>query len=240
LRAEDYNLKKKKISQLEEKVKERHPDEFAYGMLSKTQGKHGKGNKENLLGHDAVKLLKTQDAGYLRVALSRGRKEMKRLEEVVGSGIEDEDSGRKIVFGDPGAEKENVLRGKKRDARGAVPENLEGNEMNSTPVKNLHDAEMEDSNSSEGHDLPELTQASESATVRTASKETVPTRDRNRRDLQVLLRESRIKKLAALRKRQKEIMAAAAQLESQRDRMARTVGGVNKNGVRFKIRERKR
>jgi len=54
------------------------------------------------------------------------------------------------------------------------------------------------------------------------------------------LQEMRVAKLEALKKRQREILAAADQLELQRAKMARTVGGVNKNGVKFKIRERKK
>lgn len=68
-------FEKTKLSQLSRKVRERHPDEFAYGMLSKEtgrQGKHGKGGDERALGVDAVKLLKTQDGGYLRVVAGRG------------------------------------------------------------------------------------------------------------------------------------------------------------------------
>ena len=54
------------------------------------------------------------------------------------------------------------------------------------------------------------------------------------------LGELRAAKLEALKKRQKEIVAAAEQLELQRARMSRTVGGVNKDGVKWKIRERKK
>lgn len=54
------------------------------------------------------------------------------------------------------------------------------------------------------------------------------------------LQELRVAKLEALKKRQKEVLAAADELDLQRAKMARTVGGVNKNGVKFKIRERKR
>ena len=43
-----------------------------------------------------------------------------------------------------------------------------------------------------------------------------------------------------LKKRQKEILKVADQLELQRAKMTNTVGGVNKDGVKFKIRERKR
>ena len=78
----DYNTKKKKLLQLSQKARERNPDEFAFGMIS--QGRAGLGKHKSKvhddtrpeglkarvkdgipLSHDAVKLLKTQDAGYL-------------------------------------------------------------------------------------------------------------------------------------------------------------------------------
>jgi U3 small nucleolar RNA-associated protein 11 len=49
-----------------------------------SQGKHGRGEETNRLSHDAVKLLKSQDAGYLRTVAGRGRRELERLEQVVG------------------------------------------------------------------------------------------------------------------------------------------------------------
>ena len=54
------------------------------------------------------------------------------------------------------------------------------------------------------------------------------------------LQEIRVNKLDMLRKRQKDIMAAADQLDLQRAKMAKTIGGTNKSGVTFKVRERKR
>src|SRR5271170_1794534 len=90
LRAQDYNVKKRKLSQLAQKAQERNPDEFAFGMLSADtakQGKHGQGGGgAERLSHDAVKLLKTQDGGYLRVVAGRGRREVERRGEVVGLG----------------------------------------------------------------------------------------------------------------------------------------------------------
>jgi U3 small nucleolar RNA-associated protein 11 len=47
-------------------------------------------------------------------------------------------------------------------------------------------------------------------------------------------------KLRAIRKRESELVAAEEELELQRAKMNNTVGGVNKNGVKFKVRERKR
>ncbi|KAL4799020.1 small-subunit processome, partial [Aspergillus venezuelensis] len=46
LRAKDYSQKKQKIKRLEEKVRDRNPDEFAFGMMSShsgAKGKHGTG-----------------------------------------------------------------------------------------------------------------------------------------------------------------------------------------------------
>jgi hypothetical protein len=50
----------------------------------------------------------------------------------------------------------------------------------------------------------------------------------------------RANKLELLKKRQKQIMAAADKLELQVAKMARTVGGVNKEGIKWKIMERKK
>lgn len=47
-------------------------------------------------------------------------------------------------------------------------------------------------------------------------------------------------KLQAAKKRERELAAAEEELDAQRAKMNNTVGGVNKNGVKFKIRERKR
>jgi hypothetical protein len=60
-------------------------------------GKHGRGDVHaNSLSHDAVKLLKTQDAGYLRLAASRGRRQLEKLEEEVS--MDNPPKGGKIIF----------------------------------------------------------------------------------------------------------------------------------------------
>ncbi|KAI7200792.1 hypothetical protein KC352_g19563, partial [Hortaea werneckii] len=46
--------------------------------------------------------------------------------------------------------------------------------------------------------------------------------------------------LDALRDREDQLTEALRRVEAQRARMNGTVGGVNKNGVKFKVRERKR
>lgn len=51
---------------------------------------------------------------------------------------------------------------------------------------------------------------------------------------------ARQNKLAALQKQYTDITAAERQLDWQRGRMDNTVGGTNKNGIKWKIRERKK
>jgi len=52
--------------------------------------------------------------------------------------------------------------------------------------------------------------------------------------------EKRLERLKALLAREKELMLAERELELQRGKMGNSIGGVNKNGVKFKVRERKR
>jgi U3 small nucleolar RNA-associated protein 11 len=47
-------------------------------------------------------------------------------------------------------------------------------------------------------------------------------------------------KLQVVKNRERELVAAEEELEAQRAKMNNTVGGVNKHGVKFKVRERKR
>jgi U3 small nucleolar RNA-associated protein 11 len=244
LRAADYNLKKKKLGQLSQKAKDRNPDEFAFGMMSAergTAGKHGKGGNEALLSHDAVKLLKTQDSGYLRTVSNRGRREVQELEEQVKlADVMREDgaakTGKKIVFSDEEAPKSNKKR--KRSSRSMEPDMLQempqATEVDlGIDVTSATDQTMEDHYN---ENIPAATKLKASSTKDTsASKRLLAERKRRRR-----LQELRANKLDALKKRQREIMAAANELEAQRARMARTVGGVNKDGVKFKVRERKR
>jgi U3 small nucleolar RNA-associated protein 11 len=53
-------------------------------------------------------------------------------------------------------------------------------------------------------------------------------------------KEKRLERLEALMTREKELILAERELELQRGKMTNSIGGVNKNGVKFKVRERKR
>jgi U3 small nucleolar RNA-associated protein 11 len=205
-----------------------------------SQGKHGRGEETNRLSHDAVKLLKTQDAGYLRTVAGRGRRELERLEQAVGVesvlGMGKKHTGKRIVFVD-GEEVEEDKRGRKRKLDEMDQENgmeVEGADVDTDSV---------------GHNAPEVHEqdATDAAMpAKPKSKKALLAQQQAMLNLRAARRrrkrlgELRAAKLEALKKRQNEIMAAAEQLELQRAKMSRTVGGVNKDGVKWKIRERKK
>ncbi|EXJ86879.1 hypothetical protein A1O3_03833 [Capronia epimyces CBS 606.96] len=244
LRAQDYNTKKKKLAQLSQKAREKNPDEFAFGMLSQGKaglGKHkAAGDKNAPLSHDAVKLLKTQDAGYLRTVAARGRKEIERLKEEVGMDAVTvgPSVGRRKIFSD---DEEVLSRGKKRTSNGEVLR-----QDPSEPAPGIEETPDFQTPDFQTPDLTDLEVISDPPASKRRSKKAVAAeqgaaaRLRAERKKRIRLQGMRVAKLEALKKRQQEILAAADQLELQRAKMARTVGGVNKNGVKFKIRERKK
>ena len=52
--------------------------------------------------------------------------------------------------------------------------------------------------------------------------------------------ESRRKRLQALKDRERDLTLAMGEVEHQRARMNGSIGGVNKNGVKYEMRQRKR
>lgn len=65
-------------------------------------------------------------------------------------------------------------------------------------------------------------------------------RERAARKLRKRQRDGRESLLKALKAREKELVVAEQELEHGRARMSNSVGGVNKAGVKWKIRERKK
>ncbi|KAL1993984.1 hypothetical protein VTN49DRAFT_2653 [Thermomyces lanuginosus] len=268
LRARDYNLKKAKLKRLREKARDRNPDEFAFGMLSKSTGREGfHGAREHThLSHETVKLLKTQDAGYLRVTAEKIRREMERLEEEVrlqdglkevfdrerrGSSYDEEDDddddeemdededefsfggkkntpSRKIIFADDRDEQKKLA--------------ASGDESSSSEDD---DEEMDENDDSFGAQLKEKQQQQQQPNQPLTKKqlEALKQAEREKRLARRIKRraaDARRNRLAALKKQYEEITKAERELELQRARMAHAIGGVNKNGVKWKVRERKR
>jgi U3 small nucleolar RNA-associated protein 11 len=225
LRAKDYNKKKEQLKSLRQKAADRNEDEFYFGMLSRrgpgstltrtrksfTGAVDGdRGNKA--MDMETVRLLKTQDVGYLRTMRNVVAKEVKELQERVvlaggAEGQEELDSeddapakrkngAKKIVFLEDEAEREQILEEK------------------------IEEEEDEDEDMFDDEDEEEDEEA-----VR---------KERHLEKLRKRLQNSQ-KKLGALDQ-------AEYELELQRARMAKTAtyGGITKSGKKIKIRERKR
>ncbi|KAK9379483.1 small-subunit processome [Kockiozyma suomiensis] len=87
LRAQDYHSKEKRIKILREKAQARNPDEFYFGMYSsKTFSASGsRGMREQsressvALTAEQMKLLRTQDAGYLNTLLMQEQRAIEKL-----------------------------------------------------------------------------------------------------------------------------------------------------------------
>ncbi|KAF4616247.1 hypothetical protein G7Y89_g15159 [Cudoniella acicularis] len=212
LRARDHHAKKAKLAALKQRVLQKNPDEFYFGMLSRsgpsTTGKNRTGTVNGdrgneVLSQEASRLYKTQDIGYVRTMRNQTLKEVRSLEErlvLVSRGKREGEAesgfvGKKTVFVDDEGEAE--LRVQEAEWEEEV------------------EMEKEDGLSIEEKDL---------------------------RKIQRREREKVEGRLAATRERLKALSDAEEALEMQRARMAKsaTVGGVNKSGVKFKIRERKR
>lgn len=252
LRAADYNQKKKKLNILSQKSREKNPDEFAFGMLSSDSqkaGKHGRGDGDkNRLSVDEVKLLKGQDAGYLRTVLGRTRREVEKVKEEINMdtvlkrrGVSSAVGGeneKKILFdsdGQPIPKKRKIsieIDSESEDDDAVEEIEIEAINHNSNPDPNT-DIDI-DTNTTPP---PPPSRSSKSQLQKQAL---LQTQQKAQSRLRKRLRLARAAKLDALKARQKSIMAAATELELQRARMARTIGGTNKNGVRFRVRERKK
>jgi U3 small nucleolar RNA-associated protein 11 len=193
-------IEKTKLKNLKNKIAEKNPDEFYFGMMSQkgpSTGKRGngtvngdRGNK--VLSQDAVRLFKTQDLGYVRTMRNKTSKEVEELERrVVGI----RGHGKKVVFVDDEAEQREKL---------------------SSSEKMELDMDEE----------PEVDVAT------------------RLRKLQEREAEKLDAKLEALRRRLKALTEAEEALDLQRAKMGKSptvgAGGINKHGVKFKVRERKR
>lgn len=222
------------------------------GDKNRVQGRHGRGTgtardsaAARGLSHEAIKLLKTQDTGYLRTVGERVRREIERLEREVELQVgmnkvlgkkdgekgeeSDEDDGidddsdfdfgapvqpkpTRVVFAD---DRQDQLAMKKRRMQKEEP---------------ALESEEEDQTSNKTRKTPKQLQAERQALADA----------RRARKLRKRTIEARNNKLTALRKQHAEIRTAEQELDWQRAKMGNSVGGTNKDGIKWKIRERKR
>ena len=213
------------------------PIQFYFGMYSSKT--HDRGQKladrgNQVLSQDAVKLLKTQDAGYLKTMAQQTRRAREKLEKAFvlreGKGVEvrgrerGDSDGVKTMFVDSGLEQRNFA------ISTSTPKHGLANEGSDTPV--LEDEENE-------------VQSEEAVTAKPKPRRLIEAEENALRQARVLRKrrkrdeETQGFRLKALKSREKDLLAAERELELQRAKMSHSIGGVNKAGIKWKIRQRK-
>lgn len=180
------------------------------------------------LDMDTVRLLKTQDLGYLRTMRNVVSKEVRQLEEkaVITSAFAGVDANAESDDEDD-LESEDETTARIPKSRSKPKKIIFADSIEEVEEK-LPDPEDDD----DDDDVDMSDDDSEKAT--------------KEKDLQTLQREANAerlqRKLRNARKKLKALTDAENELEIQRARMAKTatVGGVAKNGKKIKVRERKR
>jgi U3 small nucleolar RNA-associated protein 11 len=224
------------------------------GDRNRVQGRHGRGTvgrdsaAARGLSHDAIKLLKTQDKGYLRTAGERIRREIERLERE--SQLQDGMNGALGVKSQQKGEEEE------EDDFDGFDDDLDGLDFNLPPQKKksrkvvfaddrdeqrtLKKRRIQDEDAMEDEDEEPAAVDSRKTPKQLAVGREALQEARRARKLRKRAVEARQNKLTALRKQFAEIQTAEREVDWQRAKMDNSVGGTNKNGVKWKIRERKR
>ena len=243
------------MKRLQEKARDRNPDEFSFGMMgdrNKRAGRHGRGTiardsaAARGLSHDAIKLLKTQDKGYLRTTGDRIRREIERLEQEVqlqkgmneALGVKtqqhkEEEDGDEFDVLDGDSDTFDLSSGPQAKSRKVLfaDDRMEQRVMKKQRTEDQEEDCSEDEEEQSAHKKTPKQLAAERQALADA---------RRARKIRKRVLESRQNKLAALRKQYSEIQMAEREIDWQRDKMNNSVGGINKNGVKWKVRERKR
>lgn len=241
MRSKNHNENKKRLKILRQKAAERNPDEFSYGMLSSQSRKGRKlADRQNpVLGHDVVKLLKTQDAGYVTTVLQKTKRARARLEqefvlsedrsaEILGA-LSSQKKGRHIVFVNSIEEQRQYNPdGEVAFRSGSAASEVEISYTN------------EEENDSEGKPLPYRFIEAPKSRRAVERQELALKQDKLLRKQHRKEQNARRSKLAALKSREKDLNEAEKELDLQRAKMSNSVGGTTKTGVKWKIRERRK
>lgn len=198
-------------------------------MMSSSKGKAGKfgtrGN-EGALSMDAAKLFKTQDAGYLRTVGGSIMKEIEKLEH--GEGEVDLDE--KGFLGKNNAKK--VVYAEDEDEQRRLADKLDGIQ---------EDSEGDDAKAgSEEEEAPKPKKSSYTLRKEEEEAARLLAETRAAKKAKRIAQQKREAKIEALKDRHAQIRAAEQELELQRAKMANQIGGTNKWGKKWKVRERKR
>lgn len=198
-----------------------------------------------VLSQDAVKLLKTQDAGYLKIMAQKTRRARERLEhefilrdgkgaEVLGDRNSPGDQ-QHIVFAES---KDKQRRFDPTDYFVTTPDGL-GRRFN-RPRIGYDDPGDSIEKEQDGRPLSKG-KLDDWKARRLAEREALALKEaRALRKQHKREQEARRSHLKALKMRERDLLAVEHELELQRAKMSNSVGGVTKAGVAWKVRERKK
>ncbi|KAK3354865.1 small-subunit processome [Neurospora tetraspora] len=239
-RAKDYKKKQEVLKSLRQKVAEKNEDEFYFGMMSRKGPGSAithDGKKRNFTGTvegdrgnkamdvETVRLLKTQDLGYLRTMRNVAAKEVRELMERVilagGADLDDDSDDDEDDFEDFDEDMGGSKNKKKSSSGRTVPKKIvffDAAEEREQKLQEADDQEMQDFDSEEDEKKAKV-------------------QDRKARNLARL--QNRLKQA---KKKLKALTDAEQELEITQAKMAktRTSGGITKSGRRIKVKERKR
>ncbi|KAG6025661.1 hypothetical protein E4U41_001491 [Claviceps citrina] len=245
LRAQDFGKKKKQLKALRQKAAERNEDEFYFGMMSRkgpgSRIKNGKswdgtvegdrGNKS--LSLETVRLLKTQDVGYIRTMRQVLAKGIARLEQqlVLTRGLDrlDDDDDDDDDDGEGNADSDDDMPMPSRPAAARKIVFLDDEEQRQGTMLERLEAEQEDHGGDKDDGAPE----EEHDDVKEQPGDDFE-RAKNVRRLR--------RQLANAKMKLKAFDDAEAALDAQRAKMAKTAtsGGQTRRGKKLFVRARKR
>ena len=208
-----------------------------YNSTTHDRGQKLAGRGNEALSQDAVKLLKTQDAGYLKTLAQQTKKAKEKLERAF---VLIEGKGVTVRGQDPreGGAKRIIFVKNHEDQSHWGPERLKKQDMPSNETDGLAELEeVEDKEKDEAKKLfsgqPTSQRGIDAETEALRSSRIL--RKKRKRD-----EETRSSRLKALKAREKDLLTAERELDLQRAKMSGNVSGINKAGVKWRIRERKR
>lgn len=209
-RARDYNEKKARLKILRQKAAERNPDEFYFGMIHGRT--HDKGQK---LADRGNKSLSHAAVTLLKTQDAGYLRTMLQQTRKERDRLEQE-----VVLGaqqlqDPGSSRAMEVSERRKGTKIKYVD---------SPDSYLPPS-MEEGAPKEGTESIDQESLRELRAARTKKRKA---------------RAARVSKLIALREREAALAEAEQELNLQRAKMSNNIGGVNKNGVKWKVKGRKR
>ena len=210
-------------------------------MLSSQSRKGRKlADRQNpVLSQDVVKLLKTQDAGYVTTILQKTKRARARLEQGF---VLSEGHGVDVPIGLPSQKKgsHTVFVTSTEEQRQYMIDGDVASRPESAPRKPEHSSINEVEDNSNGKALVDLPREAPKSCTAAKRQELALKQDQFQRKQRTKEQDARRSKLAALKAREKDLIEAENELNLQRDKMSNSVGGNTRAGAKWKVRERKK